>query len=259
MRLAPSPHVLKRAYDPPGGRLQVVPRESLTSKRARAKGVLEALHALYPNAATELAFGTPFELLVATVLSAQATDVSVNAATPKLFQAYPDAHAVANATPEEIEPYIKTIGLYRNKAKNVAKLARILVESHGGEVPEDFDELVALPGVGRKTANVVASNAFGRPGIAVDTHVGRLARRLKFTNQDNPDKVELDLMKVLPESEWIFAHHALILHGRRVCDARKPDCDACTLTAYCPSAFKVKPARKTTQRAGGKASKARKR
>lgn len=236
-----------------------MPRESLTSKRERALSVLEALHALYPDAATELAFGTPFELLVATVLSAQATDVSVNAATPKLFEAYPDALAMAHATPEEIEPYIKTIGLYRNKAKNVAKLARILVETHGGEVPEDFDALVALPGVGRKTANVVASNAFGRPGIAVDTHVGRLARRLKFTNHDNPDKVELDLMKVLPESEWIFAHHALILHGRRVCDARKPNCEACTLQACCPSAFKVKPTAKAGKRVGSKAGKSRKR
>ncbi len=235
-----------------------MPRESLRSKRERATRVLEALHDLYPDAATELAFGTPFELLVATVLSAQATDVSVNAATPHLFAAYPDARAMAQATPEAIEPYIKTIGLYRNKAKNVAKLARILVAEHGGEVPNDFDALVALPGVGRKTANVVASNAFGRPGIAVDTHVGRLARRLKFTSQENPDKVELDLMKVLPEDEWIFAHHALILHGRRVCDARKPDCEACTLKADCPSAFKVAPPKKPAGRAGGNTRKRRK-
>lgn len=213
-----------------------MPRESLRDKRARAERILHGLTELYPDAATELSFGSPYELLIATILSAQATDVSVNAATPALFDKYPDAFALAAAAPEEVEPYIKTIGLFRNKAKNVVAASKRMVELHDGLVPEDFGELLALPGVGRKTANVVASNAFGRPGIAVDTHVGRLARRLRFSRRDDPNKVEQDLMKVFPEDRWIFLHHALILHGRRVCHARGPNCETCTLAADCPSA-----------------------
>jgi len=213
-----------------------MPRERVADKRNRAGRVLAELARDYPDAATELDFGTPFELLIATILSAQATDVSVNAATPALFAAYPDARRLAAATPKQIEPFIKTIGLFRMKAKNIVAAARQIVEHHAGEVPADFDALLALPGVGRKTANVVASNAFGRPGIAVDTHVGRLARRLKFSRHDDPDKVEHDLERLFPESHWTFLHHALILHGRRVCHARKPACDACTLAADCPAA-----------------------
>ena len=196
--------------------------------------MLSALDRLYPDARTELVFGTPFELLVATVLSAQATDVSVNAATPALFAAYPDAHVLSQATAEDIEPYIRSIGLYRGKAKNLAALARLLVERHGGEVPNDFDAVVALPGAGRKTANVVLSNAYGYPAIAVDTHVGRLARRLGLSVQTNPDRVEADLQKLFPRERWVFLHHALILHGRRVCHARKPQCPACELASFCP-------------------------
>jgi len=213
-----------------------MPRERVADKRSRAGRVLAELVRAYPDAATELDFGTPFELLIATILSDQATDVSVNAATPALFAAYPDARHLAAATPKQIEPFIKTIGLFRMKAKNIVAAARQIVEHHAGEVPADFDALLALPGVGRKTANVVASNAFGRPGIAVDTHVGRLARRLKFSRHDDPDKVEHDLERLFPESHWTFLHHALILHGRRVCHARKPACDACTLAADCPAA-----------------------
>jgi len=213
-----------------------MPRERVADKRNRAGRVLAELARDYPDAATELDFGTPFELLIATILSAQATDVSVNAATPALFAAYPDARRLAAATPKQIEPFIKTIGLFRMKAKNIVAAARQIVEHHAGEVPADFDALLALPGVGRKTANVVASNAFGRPGIAVDTHVGRLARRLKFSRHDDPDKVEHDLERLFPESHWTFLHHALILHGRRVCHARKPACDACMLAADCPAA-----------------------
>ena len=198
--------------------------------------MLAALADHYPDAATELDFGTPFELLIATILSAQATDVSVNAATPALFRAYPDAHALAKATAAEIEPFIRTIGLFRTKGKNIVAAATRLVERHGGEVPDDFDALLALPGVGRKTANVVASNVFGRPGIAVDTHVGRLARRLKFSRHDDPDKVERDLEALFPEERWTFLHHALILHGRRVCHARGPACETCSLAGDCPSA-----------------------
>ncbi|MFM1903854.1 MAG: endonuclease [Planctomycetota bacterium] len=216
-----------------------MPRETNSARRQRAERVLAALDRGYPDAATELDFGTPFELLVATILSAQATDVSVNAATPALFQAYPDAQALAAATAAEIEPFIRMIGLFRTKAKNIVAAARMLVERHGGDVPDDFNALLALPGVGRKTANVVASNAFGRPGIAVDTHVGRLARRLKFSRHEDPDKVEGDLESLFPEERWTFLHHALILHGRRVCHARGPNCEACGLAGDCPSAGKA--------------------
>ncbi len=212
-----------------------MPRESKNAKRERAQRVLDELRSLYPDAATELDFGTPFELLVATILSAQATDVSVNAATPALFDRFPDADALAAATPEEVEPFIQSIGLYRGKAKRIVGTARKLVDEHGGEVPNDMDALLAMPGVGRKTANVVLSNAYDRPAIAVDTHVGRLARRLRFSRHDDPNKVERDLQQLFPESAWIFLHHALILHGRRVCGARSPDCAACSLAPLCPS------------------------
>ena len=211
-----------------------MPRESQKTRKERAKKVLEGLRHGYPDARTELEFGTPFELLIATILSAQATDVSVNAATPKLFKRYPTPQKMAKATAEDIEPLIRTIGLYRNKAKNILATARALVETFGGEVPNDFKAIQTLPGVGRKTANVVLSNAYGRPGIAVDTHVGRLARRLGFSKHDNPDKVEIDLENLFPIDDWIFLHHALILHGRRVCDARKAKCNACELLEHCP-------------------------
>ena len=212
-----------------------MPRESAAAKRLRAGQVLAELGRSYPDAGTELDFGTPFELLVATILSAQATDVSVNAATPALFAKYPDACRLAVARPAQVEPLIKTIGLFRTKAKNIVAAAKQLVDQHDGEVPDDFEALLALPGVGRKTANVVASNAFGRPGIAVDTHVGRLARRLKFSRHDDPDKVEKDLESLFPEDRWTFLHHALILHGRRVCHARSPACGTCSLAPLCPS------------------------
>ncbi|ACO44988.1 endonuclease III [Deinococcus deserti] len=202
--------------------------------RTRAPQVLSALEVLYPDARTELEFRTPFELLVATVLSAQATDVSVNAATPALFAAYPDAHAMSRAEPEDIEPLIRRIGLYRAKARNLAALARLLVERHDGEVPNDFDAVVALPGAGRKTANVVLSNAYGYPAIAVDTHVGRLARRIGLSTQTNPDKVEVDLQRLFPRERWVFLHHGLILHGRRVCIARRPLCENCLMASFCP-------------------------
>lgn len=216
-----------------------MPRESLKARRERAQKVYAALRELYPDARTELDFETPFQLLIATLLSAQATDVSVNAATPALFAAYPDAHALAAATPEEVEPYIRTIGLYRTKARNAVATARALVERHGGEVPASMEELVNLPGVGRKTANVVLANAFGESTIAVDTHVGRLSRRLGFSTQLDPNKVEADLQRLFPPEQWVFLHHGLILHGRRVCTARRPACEACALCPYCPSCGKV--------------------
>jgi endonuclease III len=211
-----------------------VPKETKKAKLARASQVLSGLIETYPDAKTELEYGTAFQLLIATILSAQATDVSVNAATPKLFKKYGTPAKMAKASPEELMPYIKTIGLYRNKAKNIAATARALTEHFEGEVPNDFEAIQTLPGVGRKTANVVLSNAFGRPGIAVDTHVGRLARRLGFSSNTNPDLVEADLEKLFPKDQWIFLHHALILHGRRVCDARKPKCEECSLLEFCP-------------------------
>ena len=211
-----------------------MPKESKKAKVSRALKVLDRLHQLYPNAKTELEYSNGFELLVATILSAQATDVSVNAATPKLFKKYPTAQKMAKATPEELEPYIKTIGLYRAKAKNLAATARALIDNFNAEVPNDFEAIQTLPGVGRKTANVVLSNIYGRPGIAVDTHVGRLARRLGFSGETNPDKVEVDLEALFPVDDWIYLHHSLILHGRRVCFARNPNCEACGLLELCP-------------------------
>jgi endonuclease III len=212
-----------------------MPRESAAARRQRAGAVLDRLATVYPDARTELDFGTPYQLLVATVLSAQATDVSVNVATPALFERYPSAEAMAAATPEEVEPYIRTIGLYRTKAKNVVNAARAIVDRFGGEVPATLEELVTLPGVGRKTANVVLANAFGIATVAVDTHVGRLARRLGFSRHLDPDKVERDLMKLYPSDRWVFLHHALILHGRRVCLARTPRCTSCAVADLCPS------------------------
>lgn len=212
-----------------------MPRESRAKKRERAARVLAGLRELYPDARTELDFRSPFELLVATVLSAQATDVSVNKATPALFERFPDAAALAAAEPETVEPYIQTIGLFRSKAKNLVAAARRLLEHHDGDVPDSLQELTALPGVGRKTANVVLANAFGVPTIAVDTHVGRLARRFGFSRANDPDKVEADLQKLFEPDDWVYVHHGLILHGRRVCKARKPDCGRCPLCPDCPS------------------------
>jgi endonuclease III len=211
-----------------------MPRETISARKTRAIQILRGLKHLYPDARTELEFSNPFELLISTILSAQATDKSVNAATPALFKAYPTAAKMARATPGDIEPLIKTIGLYRNKARNLVATARALEANFGGEVPNDFDAIQTLPGVGRKTANVVLSNAYGRPGIAVDTHVGRLSRRLSFSAHTDPDRVESDLEKLFPTEEWIFLHHALILHGRRVCEARKPRCEVCELLPHCP-------------------------
>lgn len=189
----------------------------------------------YPAAATELDFSTPWELLVATVLSAQSTDQRVNAVTPALFARYPDADAMAAADRHELEELIKTSGLYRSKAANLQAMARRICDDHAGEVPRTLEELVSLPGVGRKTANVVLGNAFDVPGIAVDTHVGRLARRLGWTSEIAPGRIETDLMEVFPASEWTDLSNRMILHGRRVCHARGPKCQECPLSELCPS------------------------
>ncbi|WP_243094854.1 endonuclease III [Thermus thalpophilus] len=211
------------------------PREGQKAKRARALKILKALKEAYPGARTELKHGSPFQLLVATVLSAQATDKSVNEATPALFARFPDARALAAVTPEEVEPYIRRIGLYKTKAKNLVALARRLVAEYGGEVPKDKEALMRLPGVGWKTATVVLGAAFGIPGIAVDTHVARLSRRLCLTEAKRPEKIGADLERLFPKGDWVFVHHALVLHGRYVCTARRPRCGACVLAPFCPS------------------------
>lgn len=205
------------------------------SPKGRARVTHERLKGEYPEAECELDHTSAFELLVATILSAQATDVSVNKVTPTLFAAYPTPEKLAEATPEEIEPYINSIGLFRGKAKNLVGMAQRLMTEFDGEVPGGRDDLVSLPGVGRKTANVVRSVALGLPGLAVDTHVGRLVRRLDITQETDAVKVEMALNPMVPASERGEFSLRVILHGRRVCFARKPDCGACVLADFCPS------------------------
>jgi endonuclease III len=199
--------------------------------------VVARLKAEYPDARTELDWKNPLELLVATMLSAQTTDVQVNRVTQSLFAKYRTAEDYAHADPSELEEDIRPTGFYRNKASSLRNMAGTLVEEHGGEVPGTMRELVALPGVGRKTANVVLGNAFGvDEGIVVDTHVRRVSGRLGLTENKDPVKIEQDLMKVVPEEDWTVFSHLLILHGRRTCKARKPDCPNCVLNDICPSA-----------------------
>jgi endonuclease-3 len=195
------------------------------------------LKAEYPDARTELDWSNPLELLVATILSAQTTDVQVNRVTESLFSKYRTAEDYADSTPDELQEDIRPSGFYRNKARSLRGMASALVEEHGGEVPRTMSELVALPGVGRKTANVVLGNAFGtNEGIVVDTHVRRVSGRLGLTESQDPVKIEQDLMEVVPEEDRTIFSHLLILHGRRTCKARKPDCPNCILNDICPSA-----------------------
>lgn len=189
----------------------------------------------YPDADCELDFTTPLELLVATVLSAQCTDKRVNQVTPALFARYPDAAAYAAADRAELEAMIQPTGFFRAKAASLQGLAQALCDRYGGEVPGRQKDLVTLPGVGRKTANVVLGNAFGVPGITVDTHVGRLARRFGWTDNTDPDKVETDLAALFPRKDWTSLSHEMIWHGRRVCHARNPACGACVLAHWCPA------------------------
>lgn len=207
---------------------------SVPPLKERAAALCVALPKLYPDAHCELDFRNPLELLIATMLSAQCTDVQVNKVTADVFQKYKTARDYAQADPAELEHDLKRIGLYRAKAKNIRAAAQILVEKHHGEVPRTMDELTALPGVGRKTANVVLGNAFDTPGLPVDTHVGRLSRRLGLTTQLDPVKVESEITAMLPPSEWTVFGHRLILHGRAVCQARRPLCESCTLAKMCP-------------------------
>lgn len=195
--------------------------------------ILNRLEIMHPEAACALDFGTRFQLLSAVMLSAQTTDVSVNKVTPVLFAKYPTAEAMAKADPLEVQEIIKTIGLYKNKSKNIVALSKMLVSDFGGEVPGRFEDLVKLPGVGRKTANVVLAEGFGEARIAVDTHVFRVSNRIGLTCAKDPEGVEKMLMERLPEEQWSRAHHLLIFHGRKVCHARKPDCENCLLAGLC--------------------------
>jgi endonuclease-3 len=213
-------------------------RERTKAAPGLAPTTLKRLAAQHPTAAIELHFGSPFQLIVAVVLSAQTTDVGVNKATPKLFADYPDAKALAAVEPLAIEPYVAPLGFFRSKARSIVGLARALVEHHGGEVPQTLAELVKLPGVGRKTANVVLGVLWNKPeGVVVDTHVMRLSQRLGWTRNREPEKIEPDLAALLPRNEWDHAAHVLIFHGRRCCFARKPDCAACRVNDVCPCAF----------------------
>ena len=211
-------------------------RESKAKKEARTAEIIRRLHVDHPDAHCALDHGNAYELLVATILSAQCTDERVNMVTPALFERYPDATSLAGAKQDELELMIKSTGFFRNKAKSLLGMANAVVERHGGEVPKTMDELHELPGVGRKTANVVLGNAFGiDEGIVVDTHVRRVSQRLGLTKQEDPEKIEQDLMALVPRDEWTDFSHLLIFHGRRVCHARKPKHDECVLCELCPT------------------------
>lgn len=209
--------------------------ESHLAMVRRARRINRELAEVYPYAHPELDFRNPFELLVATVLSAQTTDLRVNQTTPALFAAYPTPEDMAAAVPEKLEELIRPTGFFRAKAKSLLGLSAALRDDFGGEVPGRLADLVKLPGVGRKTANVVLGNAFGVPGITVDTHFGRLVRRWKWTDQEDPEKVEAEVAAIFPKSEWTMLSHRVIFHGRRVCHARKPACGACPIAPLCPS------------------------
>lgn len=215
-------------------RLPARPR-SLKDRRLQAAHITDALAHLYPDATCALHFSNPFELLVATVLSAQTTDARVNTVTPQLFSLYPTPEHMAGAELGDLEKILHPLGFFRAKARSCKGLAQDLCDRYAGEVPPDRDELITLPGVGRKTANVVLGNAYGIPGITVDTHVGRLARRWAWTREENPLKAEEDIAKLLPESEWTISCHRIIYHGRQVCHSRNPACLECPLASMCPS------------------------
>ena len=209
--------------------------EDLATRKRRARRILTVLGETYPDARCELDFTTPLELLVATVLSAQCTDQRVNSVTPALSRRYPDAAAYAGADRLELEALIAPTGFFRQKAKTLQALGQKLCDQFGGEVPGRLEDLVTLPGVGRKTANVVLGDAFGVPGITVDTHLGRLARRFGWTEQTDPEKVEAELMALVPKKDWTLMSHRVIWHGRRRCHARRPACGACPVARWCPA------------------------
>ncbi len=210
----------------------------MTNEHKRAQKIFKALQQRYPNAHCALDYNSPLELLFATILSAQSTDVGVNKATPELFKAFPTVQDYANASPEEIEPYISSIGLFRSKAKSIYESANMIIDDFGGNVPDNMKDLVKLRGVARKTANVVLGNAFNKnEGVVVDTHVGRLAKRLSLTKETKPDKIEKDLMSIFPQEDWTMLSHLLVWHGRQVCKKRGATCseDAICIK-YCSNA-----------------------
>jgi endonuclease-3 len=208
----------------------------ITAEASSARSIYRILTKEYPDARCELDFNSPLELLIATVLSAQCTDIRVNAVTPVLFNRFPTLETLAAAKLSEVEEIIYSTGFFRSKAKNIKELANRILNDFGGEVPNDLAQLVTLPGVGRKTANVVLGNAFGIPGLTVDTHFGRLSRRFGWSDQTDPVKVEKDVAELIPEKEWTLLSHKLIWHGRRICHSRKPECGICPLAKLCPSA-----------------------
>jgi endonuclease-3 len=212
------------------------PRLTLATAKDRIRPIIRKLSKQYPKAATALEHTDPLELLVATILSAQCTDARVNMVTQDLFKKYRTADDYANANPAEFEQEIKSTGFFRNKTKSIIGMAQALVERHGGEVPTSMADLTELPGVGRKTANVVLGNAFGiDEGVVVDTHVKRISNRLKLTNKADPVKIEHDLMKIVPQAQWTLFPHLLIHHGRQICTARSPKCEICPVSDLCPS------------------------
>ena len=204
------------------------------SLRARARKIVRLLARLYPDAHCALDYETPLQLLIATILSAQCTDRRVNLVTPALFARYTSVKAFAEAEPRELETAIASTGFFRNKARNIIACCRDLAAHHNGQIPDVMEELVKLPGIGRKTANVILGNAFDVPGITVDTHVGRVSRRLGLTTHTAPEKVKRDLMDLIPKKEWTMFSHRMIFHGRQVCHARNPKCDECLLAKVCP-------------------------
>jgi endonuclease-3 len=207
----------------------------MDQSKKQATAIFKALGKRYPNASCELDFENPFQLIVATVLSAQCTDKRVNLVTPPLFRKYPTPKKMASAKILDLEEMIRTTGFFHNKARHLHGLSQKLLTDFRGEVPSTLEELITLPGVGRKTANVVLGHAFGVPGITVDTHFGRLSRRFEWTRSQDPDKVEKDVAKLIPEKEWTNLSQRLIWHGRRICHARKPACGACPIAKICPS------------------------
>jgi endonuclease-3 len=211
-----------------------VPSESAADKKRRAARIVRQLARAYPDAHCALHYETPFQLLVATILSAQCTDVMVNRVTPDLFGRWGTPEKLAAAEPEEVEEVVRRTGFYRQKAKSIRSTSQDVVDRFGGEVPRTLEELTTLRGVARKTANVVLGNCFDTPGLTVDTHMSRLNQRLRLTRNTDPVKIERDLMALIPEREWTLYSHRIIEHGREVCDARKPDCAACSLRPECP-------------------------
>ena len=216
-------------------RSKQIPQEPAAGERRRASEILDRLEAVYPEAGIQLDHADPVQLMVSVILSAQCTDARVNLVTPGLFDRYPNLRAFADADPSELEDEIRSCGLGRSKARSIIGSSRAVLERFGGELPRTREELMSLPGIGRKSANVILSNAFGVPAFAVDTHVGRLARRLGLSDQQDPTRVERDLTARIDRDRWSRGHHQLIWHGRRCCYARNPECDRCPVADICPS------------------------